>query len=231
MMEYALVTWWTSGIGKEVVRHLISKDIFSLVTWSGDTYSTGENELYLKNDQRYDFEIGKKIKEITDRLDYVFLNVGIFVPDEADEEDLQLMHTVNYKNTINLLLDLDKEHLLDHARIIVNASMQAKHPRALTKKYAETKQRLCDDSLAYAKQKNLNLSVIWPSAVKDTPMLEKLIQYYISKDIYTDKDDFLEKVPTTDMSDVTEIIDKIFFGDENIYNERFLHTFIPIDTK
>lgn len=227
-MEYALITGWTSGIWKEVSKHLLDKELCSIITWSKDSYKTWKNEIYLKNDQSHDFKISEKIKNITGKLKYVFLNAGIFVPDEADKESLKLMNAINYQNTIKLLHDLQENHLLDDAKIIVNASIQAAHPRELTKEYAETKKKLSDKALTYAKEKHIQLSVIWPSAVKNTPMVEKLMNYYISKGIYANKNDFLNKVKMTNMSDVLNIIDKMFFWDEKNYKKEFMLKFIPI---
>lgn len=221
-MEIALVTWWTSGIWKEVSKYLLHKDIFSVVTWSRNSYKTRENEKYTQFDQSTDSKITEKI---TTDLKYVFLNAGVFYPDDASNEDLEYMEKVNYQSNMAILQDLHENGFLKNANIIVNASIQVESPRDFAKKYAETKKKLTESTLEYAKQKGINLCVIWPSAIFGTPMIKKFINYCISKWMYENESDFREKVAMIDLKVLIEKIDDIYFG--NNY-EEFKHKFIPV---
>lgn len=225
-MEIALITWWTSGIWKEISSYLLRKNTFCIVTWSRNYYKTRKNEVYIQFDQNTDSKIVEKLGKITYNLKYVFLNVGVFYPDDSSEEDLDYMEKINYESNLAILKNLHEKGFLKKTNIIVNASIQAKFPRILTTKYAETKKKLTESVLEYAKQEDIALCVIWPSMIRlETKMFKNFMKYYISKWIYKDEKSFRKNIIMTELSILIKKINDIYFGSNY---ERFKHKFIAI---
>lgn len=231
-MEYALVTWWTSGIWEQIADHLATKWIFTIITWSRDNYLIeNKNESYIQNNQLKWENLSEKILAITDHIRYVFVSAGVFVPDDGDTSELEIMEVINHKSNIEILQNLFNNKLLNtDTRIVINSSIQSEYPKEFSTKYAESKKKLTDDAIEFGQKNNLQISVIWPSLVKETPMAKKRINYYAWKRYHWDIKLLMKEtnIKMTDISDVLNIVNRIFFSEDQSYKEEFMHKFIPI---
>lgn len=228
-MEHALVTWWTSGIGETIAHHLSEKWIFTILTGSRDEHPiVKENEIYLQHDQLHSQKISEEIYTITEKLKYIFLNAGIFVPDDSSAIELFQMKVINCNN-ISVLDDLyANDFIMPDTRIIVNASIQAEYPREYSSQYAFSKKTLTHGALSLWKKRNLNINIIGPSLVRDTPMAKQWIEYYADKKYGWDVQAVMNEIKMIGIESIIDIIDKSFFSEEKEYEQKYKHKFIPI---